>query len=78
MVSPIDTFPVEIQHELHSEVVILRYSAIVLLAVGFVSLALRIYVRARLIHAFGYDDWFMLLTFVRRSLDDSMMITDSV
>jgi len=77
MESPVLAMPIAVQNEIHAEIDVLRNSTIALLSVGFVCLALRVYVRARLIRAFGYDDWFMLLTYVRRYSHDPTTEADS-
>ena len=68
--------PAATQHDIIQQVKVLRVSAIVLLGIGFVCVVLRIYVRARLIRALGYDDWFMLLSYVRRLLHRNMTPAD--
>lgn len=45
-------------------------------SLAFVSVLLRIYVRLRLVKAFGWDDWFMVLAMVRRANIQSMNSTD--
>jgi len=65
MGSPFALMPAGAQHEIVQQIEVLRITAIVLLSIAFVSVVLRVYVRAKLIRGFGYDDWFMLLSYVR-------------